>query len=430
MPLSGQLLIVLLAACSWQPLRAADWPHWRGLERNGVSTESSRFDENGWQRPRELWRVNVGEGSSSPVVFDGSVYTLGHRDGNDVLECRDVKSGEVIWKQLWPAARYGRKATGDEGIYSGPSSTPEIDPQTRRLFTLGADGELRAWDLKKQGELVWRKSLYDEFDIPRRPQVGRSGLRDYGFTSSPLVHEDWLIVETGAQTGTLAGFDVRTGKLVWQSAANSPAGHTGGPVPLIVANIPCVAVHNFDGLLVVRLDGKNAGKTVAEYPWKTAFANNIATPPVSGDSILLTSHYNHVQIARLKITLTGAEVVWEQPYASKVCSPVIAGGCVYFAWQDVHCLDFATGELRWRGGRVGDPGSLIATKDERLIVWGERGTLSLVNQARRAPNEYQELASHRLLGETDAWPHVVLSGGSIFAKDRNGTLVCVTFDSP
>jgi outer membrane protein assembly factor BamB len=146
--------------------------------------------------------------------------------------------------------------------------------------------------------------------------------------------------------------------------------------------------------------------------------------------VILTSHYNHIKIARLDISLDGAKLVWEQPYASKVCSPVIADGRVYFAWRQVHCLDFATGELVWNGGQLGDPGSLIGTSDGRLILWSERGTLSLLEQARRLPNKFKELASHRILQKTDAWPHVVLSDGRIFAKDRDGTLVCVTFDSP
>jgi outer membrane protein assembly factor BamB len=416
----------LAAAFVEQPTFADDWPHWRGPTRNDLSVESSRWDFGGWKDLKPLWTAETGEGSSSPVVFRGFVYTLGHRDGNDVLECRDVANGNIAWRQEWPAKRYGRKATGDEGIYSGPCSTPEIDPDKNRIFTLGSDGELRAGDLGRRGELLWHKSLYDEFDIPQRPRVGRSGLRDYGFTSSPLAYGDWVIVEAGAESGTLAGFEAATGKLVWQSEADTPAGHTGGPVPITVEGVPCVLVHAFEGLVVTRLDPPHVGETVATYPWKTDFANNIATPAVEGDSVVLTSHYNQHKIARLRISLPGAELVWEQPVASKVCSPVIADGRVYVAWHEVYCLDFETGEVQWHGGRVGDPGSLIATHDDRLIVWSQRGTLSLVEQAGRSPRQFTELASRPILRETDAWPHIVLSDGLLFAKDRGGNLACLS----
>jgi outer membrane protein assembly factor BamB len=421
--LSLSLSVILLGQLSHA--LAADWPHWRGLHRDDVSTESSGYDQDAWNRPIELWRAETGEGSSSPVVLGKFVYTHGYRDKHDVLECRDVETGKISWRQSWKAPRYGRKATGDQGLYSGPSSTPEMDRQTNRLFTLGADGELRAWDLNRNGALIWRRSLYDEFDIPQRPKVGRSGLRDYGFTTSPLVYGDGLLVEVGATSGSVIAFEQSTGNVLWKSEANHPPGHTGGLATLSISGIPCAAVQTFEGLLVVRLDGERAGKTVAEYPWKTEFANNIATPAVHDDSVILTSHYNHVKIARIKISLEGARLVWEQPYASKVCTPVIVDGHVYFAWRQVCCLDFETGKLAWQGGQLGDPGSLIATSDGRLILWSQRGTLSLLEQARRSPKEYKELAAHRILQKTDVWPHIVLAHGRLFAKDREGTLVCL-----
>ncbi len=423
-------LIVVLAAWQRDPLRAADWPHWRGVNRDGVTSESSGYERGNWKQPRQLWQAEVGEGSSSPVVFGPFVYTIGFRDDHDALECRRVDSGKLDWQQTWKAPRFGRKATGDQGVYSGPSSTPEIHPESKRLFTLGADGELRAWNLDRQGELIWRRSLYDEFEIPQRPQVGRSGRRDYGFTTSPLVHGSWLIVEVGAKSGTVIAFDQQTGETVWQSQATTCAGHTGGLAPLTVSDVPCVAVQTFDGLLVVRLDGRRAGETVAEYPWRTEFANNIASPAIHENSVVITSHYNHIKIARLDISLDGAKLVWEQPYASKVCSPVIVDGRVYFAWQQVYCLDFATGELIWNGGQLSDPGSLIATADGRLMLWSNRGTLSLLEQARQSPHAFQELASHRILQKTEAWPHIAYCDGRIFAKDRDGTLVSVTFGPP
>jgi outer membrane protein assembly factor BamB len=401
-----------------------DWPHWRGAQRNGTTSESSRWEEGGWQKPREHWRVAVGEGSSSPLVVAGHVYTLGWADGQEQISRLDTDSGRVDWRQAYRAPQYGRRSDGDKGLYSGPSATPEYDPLTGRLYTLGSDGELQCREAAT-GKLVWRRPLYDEFEVPQRPKVGRSGRRDYGCTSAPVVAGEMLVVEIGAATGCLVGFDKRDGRTLWQSQSKSPAGHTGGPVPLSVQGVPCVAVHNFDGLLVTRLDPEHLGETVAEFPWRTEFANNIASLTVCDDSVLLTSHYNQQKTARIRVTLRGAERVWEQNVASKVCSPVVRDGHVYLAWQEVICLDFDTGRIRWRGGRTGDPGSCIATADDRIIVWSGRGTLSLVDSARRSPDRYHELSSHPVLSNTDAWPHVVLSRGRLYCKDRGGALVCL-----
>lgn len=415
------LLIVLMPVTM---SHAEDWPHWRGLTRNDISRESSGWNGKQWPL-KQLWKKSVGEGSTSPIVVDGRLYTIGWFDGKDRVQCLEADNGKMLWSMEYPCPRYGRNSEGDKGIYEAVCSTPEFDAETGYLYTLSIDGDLHAWDTSKQGKRVWNLNLYDKYRAPKRARVNRSGRRDYGYTTSPLVQRDWVIVEVGAPAGTLIAFDKHTGKQRWTSEAKVSAGHTGGLVPLNVEGVPCVAVHTFEGLLVVRLDGSNAGKTVAEYPWKTDFANNIATPAVIDNNIVLTSAYNHYKIARLRITLRGAETVWKQDYASKVCSPVIVGGHVYWAFQRLHCLDFETGELQWQGGNFGSPGSCIATRDGRLIVWGKQGDLVLVDSAQRSPKKYIELASRKRLLRKDAWPHVVLADNRLFCKDRLGNLVCL-----
>lgn len=415
------LLHVMCISSTW----ADGWPHWRGPGRNDVVSESSQFDVDGWKSVSKLWQENVGEGAASPIVIGSRIYTFGWADGKDHVVCLDAGNGKELWRQTYSCPEYGRKATGDEGLYAGPTATPEFDSESEWLYTLSCDGDLCCWDTKADGVKIWQRNLYDQFDVPQRAKVGRSGLRDYGYTSSPLIHGSTLIVEVGAKSGTLIGFDKRSGKTLWQSEAKSSAGHTGGPVPMLVEGVPCVAVHNFDGLLVTRLDVGREGKTVATYDWKTEFANNIATPAVRNDSVIITSHYNHVKIARLKISLSGAVKEWEQDFASKVCSPVIHEGHVYWAWQQVMCLDFRTGRLVWQGGKTGDAGSCIATSDGRLIVWSGRGDLSLLESANRSPDQYTELAMRRILTRTDAWPHVVLADKHLYCKDRAGELACL-----
>jgi outer membrane protein assembly factor BamB len=408
------------------PVCGDEWSHWRGTNRNGLVAESSCWEEGGWSKWNETWRRNVGEGATSPLVVGQSVFVMGWAAGRDRVLCLDLRSGKEQWRQEYPAPRYGRHAEGDQGLYAGTTSTPEFDAATGLLLTLSCDGDLRAWNTRDGGRPIWKRQLYDEFDVPKRPRVGRSGRRDYGFTSSPLALGQWVIVEVGATTGNLVAFDLRSGETRWQSQNTSPAGHNGGPVPLNVQQVPCVAVLTFDGLHVARLDRGQEGKTVATHPWRTDFANNIATLTVAGDSVLLTSHYNQQRTARLRVSLGGAEVVWEAPLASQVCSPVVLGDHVYFAWEQVHCLDFSTGKARWRGGRTGDPGSCIGTGDGRLIVWCGQGKLLLVESAARSPDAFTVLAEREVLSQTDAWPHVALAGGNLLCKDRAGNLVCLT----
>jgi len=186
-----------------------------------------------------------------------------------------------------------------------------------------------------------------------------------------------------------------------------------------------VAVLTIHNLLVARLDEGHQGETWAEFPRETAFANNVATPTVHNQSVIITSEYNQYAITRIDINRSGAQQIWKQPYASGLCPPVIHHGHVYWCWRGVYCLNFETGQPVWRGGRgYGDTASCLATADGRLIVWGRRGDLALVETVDRSPQKYTELARQQGILENDVWPHIVLSGGCLYCKDRDGNLKC------
>ena len=404
--------------------QADDWLQWRGPDRRAVVAEDSGWQRKAWPPGDPLWTGQTGAGGSAPIVVGNRVYTVGWSQQSDHVRCLNTADGRELWKQSYACPKYGRKSEGDKGLYSGPSASPVYDRETGYLFTLSTDGDLNCWDTNNAGRPVWGLNFYDKFDVPQRPLVGSRRLRDYGYTSSPWIHRDWVIAEVGDDTGNLIAFSKRTGKQVWTSQSKDPSGHTGGPVPLLVDNIPCVAVLTIRNLLVARLDAGHEGETLAEFPWVTDFANSIATPAVVGNSIVITSEYNQYAVCRVDVTRGGAKMIWKQPYASGVCSPVIHKGFVYWCWRGVYCLDFATGKPIWRGGRFGDTGSLLATSDDRLIVWADRGELALVESATREPKGYKELARKRRVFATDVWPHIVLSNAKLYCKDRDGNLKC------
>ena len=413
------LLLMLVPALAV----ADDWPHWRGPQRTDITAETSGWDEGAWPPGDPAWSAQVGAGGSSPIIAGGRVYTIGWSDDADHLQCHEAATGELLWGRDDACPKWGRFHAGDESLYRGPSSTPEFDPESGLLFTLSIDGDLNCWDTAREGERVWGVNLYDEFGAGQRPDVG-GGVRDYGYTTSPLVVGEWLVVEVGAPAGSLIAFDKRTGEQLWASECTDPAGHTGGPVLMTVEGVPCLAALTLRGLLVVRLDGGHEGETVAEFPWATQFANSIASPVAFGDSVLLTSGYSQQRSVRVRVTLGGAEQVWEaKGQFSKVCTPIVHGGRVYFAWQKLRCLDWETGQLLWQGGSFGDDASMILTGDDRLIVLGVR-RLALCETEVRSPDMYTELSLRQGVGSAYTWPHVTLAERRLYARDLDGNLLC------
>ena len=107
-------LLLIIAFVATHHAFAADWPQWRGPNRDGIAPETFAWPAG---EPKELWRVSVGAGYSGVSVCDGRVYTMGNdgenigigetwrnRDpGNDAAEndtvwCLYEKTGSVIWK--------------------------------------------------------------------------------------------------------------------------------------------------------------------------------------------------------------------------------------------------------------------------------------------------------------------------------------------
>ena len=404
---------------------ADDWPHWRGANRNGNVNESSRWKGGNWLPEKPDWSTNVNQGGTGPIVIGDRLYTMGWKDDQDHVYCIDISNGREVWKQSYKCPRFGRHSEGDKGLYGGPSACPSFDSKTGYLYTISTDGDLNCWDTHNKGKRVWSLNFYDAYKVPQRPKVGRRRLRDYGYTTAPLLHGDSIIAEVGDDEGNLMAFSKQTGKRLWTSDSKDPAGHTGGIVPIVVDGLPCVAALTIHNLLVARLDAGHEGETIAEFPWETDFANNVATPTVLNNSVLITSEYNQYAITRLDITRSGAKQVWKQPYSSGVCPPIIHNGHVYWCWRGVYCLNFETGKPIWRGGKAfGDTASCIATSDGRLIIWGRRGDLALAETADRSPKKYTELFRKRGLLKNDVWPHIVLSGGKLYCKDRDGNMAC------
>ena len=77
----GVLLVLLTLA----PAAAAqEWTQWRGPGRDGFVSEKNA--PAAWPEKLERsWRVEIGEGYSSPVVAAGRVFVHGRRDPEEVV---------------------------------------------------------------------------------------------------------------------------------------------------------------------------------------------------------------------------------------------------------------------------------------------------------------------------------------------------------
>ena len=422
-------IVLLFSFIVGQVGLAADWPQWRGPKRTDVTSEKSGWPR-GWP-PKRLWKKNVGYGCTSPILVDGRLYVMGWKGkssnrnpvGTDTLYCFEAATGKLRWKRSYRCRYQGRFRIGDTSLYGGPTSTPMFDAASGYLYTLCIDGDLKCWNTKKSGQPIWSVNLYEKYKVRQRPKV-EAGIRDYGYSCSPIVLGNAVITEVGGKAGTLVAFDKKSGKELWRSTSKEPSGHNAGPVPVNLQGIKCLASFGIRNLTVVGIEGQKRGKTLAQYPWQTAFSCNIITPAVTNNEVVLSSGHDVRRTALLQISPGKVRQLWSSRFWSEGCSPIIHKGNIYLVIGQVHCLNLSNGKLKWRGGNFGRDSSCLVTGDDKLLVFGSRD-LGLVDIS---PNnkKYRELTRVRdVIGGT-CYPHLALAEGIVAVKNKEGDVVCLS----
>jgi outer membrane protein assembly factor BamB len=183
---------------------AADWPQFRGPQRDGISKETGLLKKWPEEGLKPAWSYReAGLGFSSFAIVDGKLYTLGTRGDDEIVIALDATDGKELWTaKIGPIFTFQANQWGD-----GPRSTPTIDG--KRLYALGGQGDLVCLDIGSEGKEVWRKNLIKDF--------GGEMMTEWGYSESPLIDGDRLICTPGGEQGTVAALDKNTGAEVWRS---------------------------------------------------------------------------------------------------------------------------------------------------------------------------------------------------------------------
>src|SRR5437868_3685937 len=77
-------LLVLVLSFRSSLAAAADWPQWRGPQRNGISTETGLLKEWPAEGPKLLWQVkDIGNGFSTPAIVGERLYLMSNQGTDD-----------------------------------------------------------------------------------------------------------------------------------------------------------------------------------------------------------------------------------------------------------------------------------------------------------------------------------------------------------
>ena len=289
------------------------------------------------------------------------------------------------------------------GQGDGPRGTPTVDGD--RLYAEGGNGDVTCLDVAT-GRTIWHKHLVDDLG-GRAPR--------WGYSESPLVVDDFVVVTPGGSRGTLAALDKKSGDVLWRSTKLTEGAHYASSVVAEIGGVRQIV--QFAAASVFGVDAKDG-----EPLWKYAAANNdranCATPIVSEDHVFASSAYN-VGGGLAKIGTEGGrqtakQVYFERRMANHHGGIVLVDGHLYgFGSQGLISMDFLSGEIRWRHRSVGK-GSIVYA-DGRLYCLGERHSMALVEAT---PEEYREHGTMDIenLGRR-SWAHPVVAGGRLYVRN-------------
>ena len=225
---------------------------------------------------------------------------------------------------------------------------------------------------------IWQQNMMLISGTKRPPE--------WGFAASPYLYENLLLIEAGA---TYA-LNKDSGEIIWKSKSYRPA--YGTPAIFQPGGKTLVAVLKTDGLVL--LDVKN-GKTQEFIPWETSYRTNASTPIVRENKFLFPP-----VTAEVVPFSNGEKIVCENLRKQKplhhMNHAILIDDHLYGFDGNVHmagpkdfiCMNFSTGEVKWRVTDKGlQVGSLIIA-GKRMIVLGQRGELviSKVNA-----NKFEEI---------------------------------------
>lgn len=397
-----------------------DWPGWRGLNRDGIALEQGLLETWPEGGPKVVWRSPVGAGYSSPIVVNGRVYLMDYQKAKERLLCFDAATGKLLGETNW-RVEYRDVDTRWGGDY-GPRATP-IAAGTL-VYAFGADGDLVCCEQEPQGgqlHVVWRKNLPLLFP-PELPATW------WGWSISPLVAGDLLIVMTGSPQGSVVALERMSGEVRWKALSDKPA--YSSPV---LANMP-VAPERTQVIVLTaaRLAGLDlhTGQLLWSFPWTTQYDCNIATPIVSGNYVFISTDYGKgsalVEISKQADGQLRAETVYEtRQYQNHFATSVLVGDRLYGFHgntpSSLTCLDLRTGKVLWSARREIDKGCLLYA-DGRLIVFTENGELVLVEPRN---DGYAVRGRYRVFpGSHSTWALPALANGRLYVRnDRE--LVCL-----
>ena len=413
------LALCLIGFSYHSTTKAADWPQWRGPNRDGVCTETGLLKSWPEEGPKLLWELTgLGKGYSSLTIVGGRLYTMGDvLLGSENVQCvlaYDLSTRRRLW-----AAEVGP-------IHNdGPRCTPTVEEDF--IYAIGTSGDVVCIEADT-GKVRWSKNLQADLG-------GKNP--NWKYSESPLVDGDKLLCTPGGRNAVIAALDKKTGELIWKSSMPDI-----GPKGKEEAGYSSIVVTETDDIQqyvqltnkgLIGIDAKD-GRFLWGYNKIANRVANIPTPVVHGEYIFCSTSYS-TGSALIKLTASGNNIEAKEIYflddrtfqnhhgGFVRIGDYIYGGHDHGKGKPT-CIEMKTGKIMWQEDQPGGGSAAVLYADGHLYFRYEDNVLALIEANPRKYNLKSTFKLPKREGMSGpGWPHLVIADGRLYARHADVLMV-------
>jgi outer membrane protein assembly factor BamB len=421
-PLFTALLLTLAATSATS---ADNWPQWRGPGGLGISKEEQLPAE--WSPGRNiLWKTELpGSGHSSPVVWGDRIFLTSVIEGEKLpgvkapphtisgqpfihpesvaadlkhtfkVFAMDAKSGKIVWEHT-PYDGPVYDARHRRSSFAAPTAATD----GKMVFAYFGPEGLYAYDFS--GKLLWQA-------VEKFPHLG------LGVGTSPVLHGSLVIIQRDEDNGersVIVAYDKSTGKEAWRQ--KRPVGLSWGTPVIVTASGRSELITNGSEFIIAYDPATGAELWRA----KGVDSNAIHTPLVGKGLVVVTAGYPVKRVIALRPgdVADDKRVAWEYAKGTGyTVSNIISGDYLYLLTDNgiVTCIDVATGEVKYEGGRPPKPARFVSSPvafGGHVALTSEEGDTYMVKEGTSF-----EISRTNSIGES-TWSSPAIANGRIYIR--------------